>query len=503
MKLFEILTTLTGKNDEKFEEPSDVDVTNKLPNSEMPEVPILPNNNVTYAIDFNSQFASIKEMILGYREVASNHRVKTAITEIVNEAIVEEDSKNTVSLNLDNADVSDSTKKKITKEFKTILNILEFKRKGYEYFEEWYIDGRLWIQLLFYDNPNKGIAAVNKLSPLDITRVKDEDGKTWFIYKEDERNRAKRQQTFGTMHDRRFAEGVKISPKNIVFVPSGLMDPENKFYISHLQSAVKPLNQLRLLEDSAVIYRITRAPERRVFYIDVGKLVKTKAENYMKSLMSRFKSTVTYDVTTGKVTNSKKVMTMLEDFYLPTRADAKGTKIETLPGGQQLGEIEDLKYFKKELLSSLQVPIQRLDADDAALVEIGRPGELSRPELTFQKFIGRLRSDFKKLFHEMLRVQLISKKIIGSKDWQSIRNDINYVWATDSYFTELKENEIMSGRLDMLDGISEHIGVYFSRDWVRKNVLRMTDDDIEVMQKEIDSERESEKDAGEEPESEF
>ena len=486
--LNEMLHRVGLKATKRFEDTDDIDREWELPNSEDAELPEIDGGLVYYSIDFNQEFRTIKELIKTYREVASNHEVEDAIDEIINDSVVVEDNKNNITLNLDDIeDLSDDIKNKIHEEFDEILRLLNFKRKGASYFRKWYIDGRLWFQLLFHKSESAGIAELRMVSPLDIVRVK-KDGKTVYVFKEDEANKQKRQQRMDFRRDRSMQEGLEIAERNIVFVPSGLTDPAGNYYISHLHKAIKPLNQLKLLEDSAVIYRITRAPERRVFYIDVGRLPKTKAEAYVKSLMNKFKSSVNYDVTTGKVTQSKKVMTMLEDFYLPTRGDTKGTKVDTLQGGSQLGEIEDINYFKRKLLKALKVPFSRIDIDNPVSVDIGRPGELTRPELKFQKFVQRLRSDFSLLFFELLKTQLILKNIISLEDWEKIRSELDFVWQSDSYFTELKENDIMSQRVDLLDSMSNYIGTYFSRTWVKKNILRQTDDEMEQMDKEISEE---------------
>lgn len=482
----EFLQKFGSKSDAKFEEPVEVDQDKVLPNSEDTELPELDSNLVYYSIDFNREFGTIKELVKMYRDVATNHEVEDAIDEIINDSVVVEDNKNNIALNLDDVEgLSDNVKEKIKDEFDEVLRLLNFKRRGAAYFRKWYIDGRLWFQVLFHKVESRGILDLRPLSPLDITRVK-KDGKIVYVYKEDDSNKQKRRNRLETLKSRNFEEGIEITEKNIAFVPSGLTDPEGNYFISHLHKAIKPLNQLKLLEDSAVIYRITRAPERRVFYIDVGKLPKTKAEAYVKSLMNKFKSSINYDVTTGKVSQNKKVMTMLEDFYLPTRGDTKGTKVETLQGGNQLGEIDDIVYFKKKLLKALKVPFSRLDTEDQAVVEIGRPGELTRPELKFQKFVHRLRSDFSVLFFDLLKTQLVIKNILKLDEWNKIKNDIDFVWQSDSYFTELKENEILSQRLDILAEIGDHIGTYFSSTWVKRNVLRQTDEEIKNMAKEIE-----------------
>lgn len=488
--LTEFFTVVQTPMNKKFDVKNDIDDTIVLPNSEEAELPLFDKNFVSYTIDFDADFRTIKDLILVYRDIAADHKVEDAIDEIVNEAIVVEDNKNNISIDLDNIDdITKNVKNKITDEFDNILKLLNFKREGSEIFRQWYIDGRIWFQVLFNKNQKAGISTLRKLSPLDITRIKEED-EIWYIYKEDEKNKNKRRIS-GTSHDnRKFDEGLKISAENIAFVPSGLKHAEKEIYISNIHKAIKPLNQLRLLEDSAVIYRITRAPERRVFYIDVGPLPKTKAESYVKSIMNQFKSSISYDTTTGKVSQSKKVMTMLEDFYLPSRGDSKGTKVDTLQGGTQLGEIEDIRYFHKELLSSLKVPYSRLDTQEDADVNIGQPSELSRPELKFQNFIQRLRSNFSILFFDLLKTQLITKGIMKVEDWEKIKNDINFVWQSNNYFNELKENEILTQRLELLSEIKEHIGTFFSTQWVKENILRQSENDIEQMDKEINTAKE-------------
>jgi len=488
MKLLEFLTNFrpSKRTDQYQLTDKDVDEKHKLPADEEPELPILDNNSIYYSLNAEQDFKDIKEMILTYRNMSNDFNVEDAIDEIVNESIVSEDSKNNIELNLDNVELRDNVKKKIMDEFDYLLNLLNFKRKGSSVFRQWYVDGRLWYQILFFKNENKGVAKLVQLSPLDITRKKNEADQIFYVYREDESNKQRRRTSqHDVMRSQNFREGVRISAENIVFVPSGITNGKQNYYISHLHKAIKPLNQLRLLEDSAVIYRITRAPERRVFYIDVGKLRRTSAQNYVKKLMNKFKSSVNYDVQTGKVTQNKKTMTMLEDFYLPTRSDTKGTKVDVLPGGAQLSDIEDIKYFKKNFLRSLKVPYNRFETEDASIVNIGQPGELTRPELKFQKFVRRLQSDFSVLFYELLKIQLVAKKIINIKEWSAIKNDINFVWAVDNYFEELKQNEILSQRLNLLSEIKDDIGKFYSSLWVKKNVLKQTEDDIKNMEKEI------------------
>ena len=485
MEMF--LSPFANKMDDKFDDPNEEIKSKVLPNAEEIEETEIDYNSAFYTLDFDVKFNNIKEAILTYREVASNFEVEEAIDDIVMSAVVD-DGDDIINLDLDNIDdsiIAKNTKEKIKEEFDYIISKINFKRFGANWFRRWYIDGRLWAQIILDKNE---IKKVKLLSPLDIIRVK-RDNKYVYMYKQDERNKNLRNRF--NRKDTEFEDGVEIPEKDIAFVPSGLTDPHNTFYISYLHKSIKPLNQLRLLEDSAVIYRITRAPERRVFYIDVGKLPKSKAEQYVKNLMNKFKSSIVYDVKTGKVTQRKNVMTMLEDFYLPSRGDTKGTKVETLQGGTQLGEIEDIRYFKKKLLKSLKVPVSRFDDENQPIVDFGKSGELTRSELKYSKFINRLRTDFSILFLELLRTQLILKNIITIEEFNEIKNDFNFIWESDSYFTEMKESELLRERVELLGSIENYIGKYFSVDWVKKNVLKQTDDEIEEMQKHIEDEKKS------------
>ena len=488
--LLEYLNPFANSKDNKFEDKEEEAVVKqKLPNAEDVEEQVIDYNTAFYQLDFDIKFQTIKDAILTYRELSVNSEVEDAIDEIVCTAVVDDGDK-IVDIDLDAIEegvLSENIKEKIKDEFNEILKLLNFKRNGANYFRKWYVDGRLWFQIITGDSNE--IKKIRPLSPLDIRRVRKEN-QIFYTYKQDERNK-QLQNRYAARQDRTFDEGLLIPEKNIAFVPSGLSHPRDNYYISHLHKAIKPLNQLRLLEDSAVIYRITRAPERRVFYIDVGKLPKAKAEQYLKNLMNKFKSSVVYDVATGKVTQRKNVMTMLEDFYLPTRGDTKGTKVETLQGGTQLGEINDIEYFKKKLLKSLKVPINRFDDDNQPTIDLGKGGELTRVELKFNKFINRLRTDFSILFLELLKTQLILKNVFKLEEWDEIKNEISFVWESDSYFTELKESEILAARLELVTNISTYVGKYYSHMWVRKNILKQTDADMEDIRKEIKDEKKS------------
>lgn len=425
------------------------------------------------SFEWESKIKNIKELILTYRKASANYEVDDAIDEIVNEAIVKDEG-NIVDINLDNVEgISKGIKTKIIDSFDEVLKLLDFKKDASKLFRKWYIDGRIIAySMVNKQNQKNGIERIKILNPLGCIRTKDKtDGKYYYLYKEDEKDKI----------------GWKIPEDVVSFVPSGITDATGKYYISYIHRVIKPLNQLRLLEDSAVIYRITRAPERRVFTIDVGKLSKKKTEEYVKKLMNRFKNKITYDVATGKTTSKKEVMTMLEDFYLPTSGE-KGTKVETLPGGAQLGEIEDILLFKKKVSKSLKVPTSRSDDDDSPTVDFGRPGEITRAELKFSKFVKNIRQTFSELLEDLLRKHLIYKNILTQENWEEIVQDIILDWATDSYWDELKDMEILTNRFELLDTAESHIEKYFSKEWVQKNILKQDDTEITDLKKQREKE---------------
>jgi hypothetical protein len=441
----------------------------------------------TLGFDFEEQIKSIKDLVRVYRQAAQNSEVEDAIDEIVNEAIVLDDG-DIVDINLDNIELSDPIKKKIKEEFEYILKLLNFREDAPNLFKRWYIDGRMFVQAVVKSGAEKnGIRKIKFLSPLNIQRYKDkETGKYFYIYKEKEDSR----------------EGYRLTEDLITFATSGITNPDNKYFISHLHRAIKPLNQLRLLEDSAIIYRITRSPERRVFYIDVGKMPKTKADQYVKKLMDRFKNRISYNVQTGEMTEKKNVMTMLEDFYLPTSTSGKGTKVETLPGGQQLGEITDILYFKRKLYRSLKIPSSRVDDNEAGspMVDFGRTTEITRAELKFAKFINMLKQRFSFLLLDLLKKQCIFKNIVNIDEWEENEQDIKFVWATDSYWEEMKYADSLQRRLEIARDLNEYVGKYFSHEFMRKEIFKQDDDDIKnedkKMKEEGDKYKPDEADAG-------
>jgi hypothetical protein len=424
-------------------------------------------------------------LIQKYRGVAMHPEVDAAIEDITNEAVSGGDEI-AVKLDLDNVELSKSIKNKIQEEFDDILYMLKFGDLGHDIFRSWYVDGRKVYHLVVDEkNPKKGVLDIRPIDSAKIRKVKEvvrkrdpitgasivEGQNEYFIYQEKpgEQN-----------------SGIKLTKDSVVYVTSGLLDASQKHVVSYLHKALKPINQLRMMEDSLVIYRLARAPERRIFYIDVGNLPKGKAEEYMKGIMTRYRNKLVYDAGTGEIKDDRKHMSMLEDFWLPRREGGRGTEISTLPGGENLGQIDDIVYFQKRLYRSLNVPINRLEQESQ--FSLGRSTEISRDELKFQKFIDRLRRRFSMLFREMLKRQLILKGIITEEDWEDISNKINFEFTRDNHFTELKEAELLREKLQSLDQVQQYVGEYFSKEWVMKNILRFDDDQIKQMTKQVELE---------------
>ena len=437
------------------------------------------------------------QLIQQYRAVAVYPEVDRAIENIVNEAITVNDDESSVKIILDNVKASSSVKKKIAEEFDGIVAMLNFNEFGHDIFRRWYIDGRMFHHLIVEKGKEKqGIVDIRPIDAAKIRKVKEVKSKAdpetgakiieavneYFVYQEKPGSQT---------------SGIKLTQDSVSYVTSGLLDPERKRVVSYLHKALKPINQLRMMEDSLVIYRLARAPERRIFYIDVGNLPRGKAEQYMKDIMGRYRNKIVYDAETGNLKDSRKHMSMLEDFWLPRREGGRGTEIDTLPGGENLGQIDDIVYFQKHVYLALNVPISRLD-DNSTPFNLGRSNEISRDELLFQKFIDRLRTRFSALFLAILKKQLILKGVITEEDWDDFKNDIAVDYARDNYFAELKDIEIWRERLQSLQQIDDYVGRYFSKEWVMKNVLRFDDEDIKKMDKEMKSE--SEDDPTETPE---
>ena len=429
------------------------------------------------------------QLILRYRGVAMHPEVDMAIEEIVNEAISASELKSSVTLSLDDIEATDKIKNSIRDEFGNIISMLKFNELGHDIFRSWYVDGRVYHHLLVNEsNLKAGIQEIRHIDSSRIRKVKE------VKYKKDLATGAKlvdQVDEYYIFEEKPGSQnsGIKISKDAISYVTSGLLDESKKKVVSHLHKALKPINQLRMMEDSLVIYRLARAPERRIFYIDVGNLPRGKADQYMKDIMTKYRNKLVYDANTGQLKDDRKHMSMLEDFWLPRREGGRGTEISTLPGGENLGQIDDIIYFQKRLYRSLNVPVNRLEQE--AQFSLGRSTEISRDEVKFQKFIDRLRRRFSWVFLGILRKQLILKGIITEQDWEEWKDNIYVDYVVDNHFTELKDMEVMRERMSTLDQVSQYVGEYFSKEWVMRNVLRMSDEELESMKKEIDSETNS------------
>jgi len=427
------------------------------------------------------KFQSDKDLIMKYRSISSYPEVDMAIEDICNEAITDENGI-IVRLNLDDLDQKDSVKELIMEEFDRILSLTNFSMTAYDTFRRWYIDGRLFYHVVINDaKPDAGILELRQIDPTKIRKIKEvekvkdpktgaeltKEGKEYYLFQDD------------AMVNN--SEGLKINPDSIIQVNSGLLNDERTKVVGYLNKALKPLNQLSMMEDSLVIYRISRAPERRIFYIDVGNLPKGKAEEYLNATMNKYRNKIVYDPSTGAIKDEKIHRNVMEDFWLPRREGGRGTEISTLPGGQNLGEIEDVQYFQNKLYRALNIPMSRLQESDA--FSVGRSSEITRDELKFQKFIDRCRGKFSTLFYEALKRQLILKKIIVPSDWINIREEIVVEYSRDNYYAELKDSEILKERIEMVQMMDEYIGMFWSKDWVRRNILKLTDEDIKQIAK--------------------
>ena len=423
------------------------------------------------------------QLILKYRGSAMYPEADAAIEDIVNESITSMDMKPSLTLNLDRVPVSASIKKQMLDEFDNIYNMLNFKELGHDIFRRWYVDGRLYHHLVVDEtNLSAGIQEIRYIDSAKIRKVKQvkkkKDPATGapLIEKVDE---------FYVYQEKPGSQtnAIKLTNDSVSYCTSGLLDEHRKKVVSFLHKALKPITQLRMMEDSLVIYRIARAPERRMFYIDVGNLPRGKAEQYMKDIMAKYRNKLVYDAKTGEIRDDRKHMSMLEDFWLPRREGGRGTEITSLPGGENLGQIEDIIYFQKRLYRSLNVPLNRLEQEQQ--FSLGRATEISRDELKFQKFIDRLRNRFATFFYEILKKQLIMKNIITEEDWLSWKNEVHLDFTRDNHFSELKEAELLREKLQTLDQVQNYVGEYFSKQWVQKNILLFDDDEIERMDSEM------------------
>ena len=438
--------------------------------------------------------ASEADLIGRYREMSLHPECDAAINDVVNEAIAGDLNDHPVDIDLQNLKASQTLRNRIKEEFENVLVLLDFDRKAYDIFRRWYIDGRLFYhKMIDTKNPNAGISELRYIDPRKIKKVVEFDKPKDRLQPIDPQTasivpKSVEYYIYSPKGLKGYENnGIKIAPDAISYVHSGQLDMQRNYVLSHLHKAIKALNQLRMIEDSLVIYRLSRAPERRIFYIDVGNLPKQKAEQYLREVMSRYRNKLVYNADTGEIRDDKKFMSMLEDFWLPRREGGRGTEISTLPGGQNLGELEDVKYFQKKLYRALNVPESRIEAAESSF-NLGRSAEITRDEVKFQKFITRLRKRFSDMFNDLLKTQLVLKGIIQLEEWEDIKEHIQYDFIADNYFSELKEKEILNERLALLQQMDPLAGRYFSLDYLRRQVLKQTDEEI----KEIDAQMKQE-----------
>ena len=489
--------TLGQKDIVQKENPEQASFALPTPALDDGAVTITQNAHYGTYVDLEGSVRNELELITRYREMSNHPECDQAITEIVDESICHDKDGRVVDINLDNLKQPESIKKKITEEFNNVLNMLNFSNLADDIFRRWYIDGRVYYHVIVNEqNPKEGIQELRYIDPRKIRKVREvqkgRDPKTgadiiksiaeYYIYND----RGTTSQSFTAAAN----QGLRISPESVINVNSGMMDAKNTFVISFLHKAIKPLNQLRMIEDAVVIYRISRAPERRVFYIDVGNLPKGKAEQYLRDIMVKYRNKMVYDASTGELRDDRKHMSMLEDFWLPRREGGKGTEITTLPAGQNLGQMDDVQYFQRKLLQSMNVPFSRLEPQGGGLVGLGRSTEVTRDELKFQKFITKIRNKFSQIFDHALKTQLVLKGICTSEEWEEFREKIYYEYKKDNNFAELRDAELLQNRLQILGTIDPYVGRYYSQEWVKKNVLQMSDEDIVEMSKQIEKEPE-------------
>ena len=445
-------------------------------------------------LDMEGTAKTEQDLIRRYREIALHPECDMAIEDIVNEAITSNENKQSVKVVTDQLNYSSKIKQTIETEFAEVLKMLQFNTRGHDLFRRWYVDGRIFFQkVIDAENPKNGITELKYLDPRKIKKIREvrkrrpegmvsptniniaDETVEYFVYNE------------RGIQGSAAIQGIKIAVDTIAYCPSGVIDQnKNGLVLSYLHKAIKPVNQLRMIEDSAVIYRIARAPERRIFKIDVGNLPKVKAEQYLRDVMARYRNKLVYDASTGEIRDDRNYMSMLEDFWLPSREGGRGTDITTLPGGQNLGEIADIEYFRAKLYRSLNVPVSRLEASQG--FNLGRSSEITRDELKFTKFVGRLRKKFTELFNDLLRTQLIIKGVIAETEWPAIRDSIFYDFLQDGHFAELKNAEMMRERLNLAREVRDYVGKYFSVNYVRRNILRQTETEIKKMDAEIKKE---------------
>jgi hypothetical protein len=463
-------------------------------------------------LDLEGSARTESDLVAKYREMSLQPEVESAIDDIVNEFVSYDSDYKLVDINLDDLEFGNKVKDKIREEFKNIVQLLDFNNSGYEIVRRWYIDGRLYYHAIIdVQNPREGIQEIRYIDPRKIRKIREikrvrrnsqastagqqvhttETKQEYYMYSERGFSGGTRAGVSTTSYQPAAAgsTGIRIATDSIIHVTSGLMDASNQMVLSYLHKAIKPLNQLRTLEDATVIYRISRAPERRIFYIDVGNLPKIKAEQYLRDMMVRHKNRLVYDATTGDIRDDRKFMTMLEDFWLPRREGGKGTEITTLPGGQNLGEIDDVLYFQKKMYKSLGVPVSRLEGEGG--FNLGRAAEITRDELKFGKFIDRMRMRFSNLFKEALKKQLILKGVISEEESNEIFSNIRFDFMRDGYFTELKEAEILTNRLALAQSMEQYVGKYYSHQYMRTKVLHQSEEEMDQIDKEMGEEHQA------------
>jgi len=462
-----------------------------------------PESGATTTAGFYSEFLDIEgqtktesDLIRRYRSTSEHPECDLAIEDIINESINVDEYKQSVAINTDNLPYSSKIKKRIRDEFSQVLKLLDFSNKAHDVFRRWYIDGRLHFhKIIDEDDPQKGIQELRYIDALKIKRVrKVEKAETkkkspslkivedYYVYHENGVSNINVGST-GSL-----GASIKITADAIANCPSGLFDPSKALVLGYLHKAIKPVNQLRMIEDAVVIYRISRAPERRIFYIDVGNLPKVKAEQYLKDVMNRYRNKLVYNATTGEIRDDRQHMSMLEDFWLPRREGGRGTEITTLPGGQNLGEIDDIVYFQRKLYRSLNIPVSRLESESG--FSLGRGAEITRDEVKFTKFVQKLRSKFNVLFNDILKTQLILKGVIAEEDWQGIKENLSYNYIKDGHYAEMRDMDVLRERLEILNSMEPYIGDWFSKEYVQKHVFRWTQDEIDDMEKQMHGEPE-------------
>ena len=463
-----------------------------------------PESGATTTAGFYSEFLDIEgqtksesDLIRRYRSTSEHPECDLAIEDIINESINIDENREAVSINTDKLPYSSKIKSRIRDEFSQVLKLLDFTNKAHDVFRRWYIDGRIYFhKIVNEDDPQQGIQELRYIDALKIKRIriveKAETKKKsptlkivddFFLYNESGVSNASSTANTGPA-----GSSIKITADAVAHCTSGLFDPTKALVLSYLHKAIKPVNQLRMIEDAVVIYRISRAPERRIFYIDVGNLPKVKAEQYLKDVMNRYRNKLVYNASTGEIRDDRQQMSMLEDFWLPRREGGRGTEITTLPGGQNLGEIDDIVYFQKKLYRSLNIPVSRLESDSG--FSLGRGAEITRDEVKFTKFVQKLRNKFNSLFNDILKTQLILKGVISEDDWQGIKENLSYSYMKDGHYAEMRDMDVLRDRLDILNSMEPYIGDWFSKEYVQKHVFRMSQPEIDQMEKEIHGEPE-------------